>query len=216
MVRTTPSFPLTAPAHEQVALVVENINRQMGTTDWKVGEVIDTENLVVDYEGTYCSDALNMIADAAETEWWIDGMTVNLGRCEYGESVPLGYANGAESIDIASADDVKFFTRLFPIGSSRNIDREHYGATRLQLPGGAKYVEQDTHLGIVEHYEREAFSGIYPRRVGKVSSVRSEARPAKTAIHLRFTTSRTRSCRSTRTPMKSEVWSSRSRSRAES
>ena len=170
-----PVFSLTAPAHEQVALVVENINRQMGTTDWKVGEVIDTENLVVDYEGTYCSDALNMIADAAETEWWIDGMTVNLGRCEYGESVPLGYANGAESIDIASADDVKFFTRLFPIGSSRNIDREHYGATRLQLPGGAKYVEQDTHLGIVEHYEREAFSGVYPRRIGTISSVRSES-----------------------------------------
>lgn len=169
-----PVFSLTAPAHEQVALVVENINRQMGTTDWKVGEVIDTENLVVDYEGTYCNEALNKIADAAETEWWIDGMTVNLGRCEYGESVPLGYANGAESIDIASANGVKFFTRLFPIGSSRNIDREHYGAARLQLPGGAKYVEQDTHLGIVEHYEREAFSGIYPRRVGKVGSVRSE------------------------------------------
>ena len=169
-----PVFSLTAPAHEQVALVVENINRQMGTTDWKVGEVIDTENLVVDYEGTYCNEALNKIADATETEWWIDGMTVNLGRCEYGESVPLGYANGAESIDIASANGVKFFTRLFPIGSSRNIDREHYGAARLQLPGGAKYVEQDTHLGIVEHYEREAFSGIYPRRVGKVGSVRSE------------------------------------------
>ena len=82
-----PVFSLTAPAHEQVALVVENINRQMGTTDWKVGEVIDTENLVVDYEGTYCNEALNKIADAAETEWWIDGMTVNLGRCEYGESV---------------------------------------------------------------------------------------------------------------------------------
>lgn len=170
-----PVFSLTAPAHEQVALVVENINRQMGTTDWKVGEVIDTENLVVDYEGTYCNEALNKIAEAAETEWWVDGMTVNLGRCEYGESLPLGYANGAESIDIASADNVKFFTRLFPIGSSRNIDRERYGATRLQLPGGKKYMEQDTHLGIVEHYEREAFSGIYPRRVGKVTSVRSEA-----------------------------------------
>jgi len=170
-----PVFSLTAPAHEQVALVVENINRQMGTTDWKVGEVIDTENLVVDYEGTYCNEALNKIAEAAETEWWIDGMTVNLGRCEYGESIPLGYANGAESIDIASADNVKFFTRLFPIGSSRNIDRERYGATRLQLPDGKKYVEQDTHLGIIEHYEWEAFSGIYPRRVGKVTSVRSEA-----------------------------------------
>ena len=35
-----PVFSLTAPAQVHVELVVENLNRQMGTTDWKVGEVI--------------------------------------------------------------------------------------------------------------------------------------------------------------------------------
>jgi len=169
-----PVFTLTAPAHEQVALVVENINRQMGTTDWKVGEVVATENLVIDYEGTYCDEALSAIAEAADAEWWIDGMTVNLCRCEHGESIPLGYDNGATSIEATTADNVKFFTRLFPIGSSRNIDRETYGHTRLQLPGGQKYVQQNTELGIIEHYEQEAFAGIYPRRIGKVTAVRSE------------------------------------------
>lgn len=169
-----PIFSLTAPAREHMALIVANINRQMGTTDWKVGEVLSTENLTLDYEGTYCDEALSMLADAAKTEFWTDGMTVNLCRCEYGDEAVLGYDNGLVSLERESADNVKFFTRLFPIGSTRNIDPEEYGYSRLQLPSRRSYVEQNTQQGIVEHYERDAFSGIYPRRIGTLSSVRSE------------------------------------------
>lgn len=114
-----PIFSLTAPAREHMALIVANINRQMGTTDWKVGEVLSTENLTLDYEGTYCDEALSMLADAAKTEFWTDGMTVNLCRCEYGDEAVLGYDNGLVSLERESADNVKFFTRLFPIGSTR-------------------------------------------------------------------------------------------------
>lgn len=169
-----PIFSLTAPAREHMALIVANINRQMGTTDWKVGEVLSTENLTLDYEGTYCDEALSMLAEAAKTEFWTDGMTVNLCRCEYGDEAVLGYDNGLVSLERESADNVKFFTRLFPIGSTRNIDPEEYGYSRLQLPGRRSYVEQNTQQGIVEHYERDAFSGIYPRRIGTLSSVRNE------------------------------------------
>lgn len=169
-----PIFSLTAPAREHMALIVANINRQMGTTDWKVGEVLSTENLTLDYEGTYCNEALSMLADAAKTEFWTDGMTVNLCRCEYGDEAVLGYDNGLVSLERESADNVKFFTRLFPIGSTRNIDPDEYGYSRLQLPSRRSYVEQNTQQGIVEHYERDAFSGIYPRRIGTLSSVRSE------------------------------------------
>lgn len=169
-----PIFSLTAPAREHMALIVANINRQMGTTDWKVGEVLSTENLTLDYEGTYCDEALSMLAEAAKTEFWTDGMTVNLCRCEYGDEAVLGYDNGLVSLERESADNVKFFTRLFPIGSTRNIDPDEYGYSRLQLPGRRSYVEQNTQQGIVEHYERDAFSGIYPRRLGTLSGVRSE------------------------------------------
>ena len=169
-----PIFSLTAPAREHMALIVANINRQMGTTDWKVGEVLSTENLTLDYEGTYCDEALSMLAEAAKTEFWTDGMTVNLCRCEYGDEAVLGYDNGLVSLERESADNVKFFTRLFPIGSTRNIDPEEYGYSRLQLPSRRSYVEQNTQQGIVEHYERDAFSGIYPRRIGTLSGVRSE------------------------------------------
>ncbi len=169
-----PIFSLTAPAREHMALIVANINRQMGTTDWKVGEVLATENLTIDYEGTYCDEALSMLADAAKTEFWADGMTINLCRCEYGDEVVLGHSNGLVSLERTAADNIKFFTRLFPIGSTRNIDPEEYGYSRLQLPSRLPYVERNTQRGVVEHYERDAFSGIYPRRVGTISGVRSE------------------------------------------
>lgn len=174
----SPVFSYTATAREHVALVVKNLNRWMGgITDWKVGKVEATGNIVVDYsEGLYGNDALKKIADEAGTEWWIEGMTVNVCRCERGDEVTLGYGNGLLSIERDSADNVKFFTRLFPIGSSRNIDAEKYGSGRLLLPSRATYVERNTELGIVEHFEQTAFQEIYPRRTGKVSSVRKETK----------------------------------------
>lgn len=174
----SPVFSYTATAREHVALVVKNLNRWMGgITDWKVGKVEATGNIVVDYsEGLYGNDALKKIADEAGTEWWIEGMTVNVCRCERGDEVTLGYGNGLLSIERDSADNVKFFTRLFPIGSSRNIDAEKYGSSRLLLPSRAKYVERNTELGIVEHFEQTAFQDIYPRRTGEVSSVRKETK----------------------------------------
>lgn len=174
----SPVFSYTATAREHVALVVKNLNRWMGgITDWKVGKVEATGNIVVDYsEGLYGNDALKKIADEAGTEWWIEGMTVNVCRCERGDEVTLGYGSGLLSIERDSADNVKFFTRLFPIGSSRNIDPEKYGSSRLLLPSRATYVERNTELGIVEHFEQTAFQKIYPRRTGKVSSVRKETK----------------------------------------
>ena len=49
--------------------------------------------------------------------------------------------------------------------------------SRLQLPGGQKYVEAySDEYGIVDHYEESAFADIYPRRIGTVSRARSETR----------------------------------------
>lgn len=171
-------FTLTAPASEHVRLIVQSMNDGMDhTTNWKVGDVVATENLTIDYDGTYCDEGLRMVAEAAGTEWWIEGETVNLCRCEQGTELVLRYGESLLSLDRDEADGVKFYTRLFPIGSSRNIDRSKYSSTRLQLPGGAKYVDIPDlaeKYGVFHHYEQEAFSGIYPRRVGVISSVRWE------------------------------------------
>ena len=173
-----PVFTLTAPPHEHVAMIVKCMNDGMGNiTDWKVGQVDGGENVVIDYFGKYCDEALREIAEKVGTEWWVEGQTVNVCKCEHGEPISMGYDNGLLSIDPDTADNVKFYTRLYPVGSNRNIDREKYGFSRLQLPGGRKYVEINADkYGRVDHYEAEAFADIYPRRTGVVSSVRSEVK----------------------------------------
>lgn len=173
-----PVFTLTATARDHVAMVVKCINNGMGhTTDWKVGRVDGQELIVIDYEGKYCDEALKEIAEkvGGGAEWWVEGQTVNICRCEHGEEIELGYGKGLTSLERETGNSSKFYTRLFAIGSSRNIDAEKYGHSRLMLPGGRQYVEVHTdEYGVYDHYEKDAFSGIYPRRTGEVSSVRSE------------------------------------------
>lgn len=173
-----PVFTLTATPREHVAMVVKCINNGMGhTTDWKVGQVDGTDLIVIDYEGKYCDEALKEIAEkvGGSAEWWVEGQTVNICRCEHGEEITLGYGRGLTSLERDTGNTNKFYTRLFPIGSTRNIDAEKYGYSRLMLPGGRQYVELHTdEYGIYDHYEKDAFSGIYPRRTGEVSGVRNE------------------------------------------
>ena len=147
------------------------------TTDWKVGTVEGSENIVIDYEGKYCDEALKEVAEKTgnRAEWWCEGQTVNVCRCEQGEEVTLGYGKGLTGLECDMADNAKFYTRLYPIGSSKNIDPEKYGYSRLQLPGGVKHVDVNVEkYGVWHHYEADAFSDIYPKRTGTVSSVRSE------------------------------------------
>lgn len=166
------SFSLTDSPAAHLQLVVDNINRIKGTKDWTIGQVIDAANEDITYDCTNCFDALQKIAEAFGTEWWIENTTINLSRCEHGDLLELGYDKGLLKISKDGNDNAPFFTRLYPIGSTRNIDRKTYGSARLHLPGGAQYVEQNTDLGVVEYSEESAFKDIYPRRIGHVGVVR--------------------------------------------
>lgn len=178
-----PEVTLTAPAAEHAALIVANLNRCTGTTLWQVGTVVDTPYIDLDYTGMTASDAIAALASAADSEWWFDGYTFNLCRCEYGDAIQLEYGGMLLSeITPGIADGATFFTRLFPLGSTRNIDPDKYGHARLQLPDGSRYVDSRTDLGIIEAFEEDAFAGIYPRRVGKVGEVRSEQRTGEDGV----------------------------------
>ena len=119
---------------------VDNMNRIYGEERWRIGDVIDAPNQNIEYSNTTCWDASRHSWPIFSTEWWSDGFYINLCRCERGERVELGYGKGLTSLtQTENSDDVKFFTRLIPLGSTRNIDRSRYGFSRLQLPDRAKY-----------------------------------------------------------------------------
>lgn len=170
-----PQFSLDGSPREHLQKWVDNMNRIYGEERWRIGDVIDAPNGNIEYNNTTCWDALASMTETFSTEWWSDGFYINLCRCERGERVELGYMQGLTSLTpTENSDDVKFFTRLIPLGSTRNIDRSRYGFSRLQLPDRARYVDRNTDYGLYEHVEEEAFSGIFPHYTGTISSVRSQ------------------------------------------
>lgn len=172
-----PQFSLDGSPREHLQKWVDNMNRIYGEERWRIGDVIDAPDGNIEYNNTTCWDALASIAETFSTEWWSDGFYINLCRCERGERVELGYMQGLVSLtQTENSDDVKFFTRLIPLGSTRNIDRSRYGFSRLQLPDRARYVDRNTGYGLYEHVEEDAFAGIFPHYTGTISSVRSQER----------------------------------------
>lgn len=170
-----PQFSLDGGPREHLQKWVENMNRIYGREVWSIGDVVVADNRTIEYNNVTCWDAATMIAEAFGTEWWTDGFTFNLSRCEHGEPVELGYMRGLTSlVQSENSDSVKFFTRLIPLGSTKNIDPSRYGFSRLQLPDRSKYVDRNTNYGLYEHVEEDAFAGIFPHYTGSVTAVRSE------------------------------------------
>lgn len=161
---------------EYLQKLVDNMNRNTDGVTWRVGEAITANRQTINFNGLYCWDAAAEIAQAFETEWWLDGEYLNLSKCERGERVTLGYMKGLKNglTQSENSDSIKWFTRLIPVGSTKNIDPSKYGFAHLQLPSRATYIDLNTQLGLKEHREESAFSDIFPHRLGTVSSVRSE------------------------------------------
>lgn len=180
---TTSEFSYDGGPREHLQLWIDNMNRRAGGNLWSIGTVITAENKVIDYRNVKCWDAAfgsNGIAATFGTEMWADGYVINLCKAERGEVVELGYLQGLTNLAQEDNGEVKFFTRLFPLGSTRNIDATKYGYSRLQLPSREIYVDKNVDLyGVKEETEESAFAEIYPQYVGTVSSVRTEEKTSE-------------------------------------
>lgn len=180
---TTSEFSYDGGPREHLQLWIDNMNRRAGGNLWSIGTVITSENKTIDYRNVKCWDAAfgsNGIAATFETEMWADGYVINLCKAERGEVVELGYLQGLTNLAQEDNGEVKFFTRLFPLGSTRNIDATKYGYSRLQLPSREIYVDKNVDLyGVKEETEEAAFAEIYPQYVGTVSSVRTEEKTSE-------------------------------------
>ncbi len=181
MLKTTdgednPIFPLTAPAVQHLQLIVANLQRRFPDIPWHVGDVIETENIYIEYAGTYCADAIQQIVSGRDVEWWVDDeYGINVGRCELGDLVELGYQKGLiGGITHSLANNLRSYAYLCPIGSTRNISPEKYGHDRLQLPDGITLIPMNPDQGVAELAEANAFAGIYPRYIGEVTAIRTK------------------------------------------
>lgn len=184
-------FDYTAKPHEHLQLIVDNLN--MRDSGWKVGECIEAEEKTINYNHTFCSEALPTIADTFKTEYEIDPAikTVHLRKVEYNKDEPLPLEYGKDKgfvpgLGRSNQDGNRPVTILYVQGGEQNIDFSKYGSKELLLPKnqrleyeGRTYVSDAEGLYIkradktLTDIQEDSLdcSHISPKRVGSVSNV---------------------------------------------
>lgn len=184
-------FDYTAKPHEHLQLIVDNLN--MRDSGWKVGEYIEAEEKTINYNHTFCSEALPNIANIFKTEYEIDPAikTVHLRKVEYNKNEPLPLEYGKDKgfvpgLGRSNQSGNRPVSILYVQGGEQNIDFSKYGSKELLLPKnqrleyeGRTYVSDadglyikraDTPLTEVQEDSLDC-SHISPKRVGSVSNV---------------------------------------------
>lgn len=83
------------------------------------------EAKLIAYDSTTLLSALDKIAEAFDTEWWITENTIHFGRCEQGDQT-ITLEQGKELNGLSrSEDSEEHGTRLYAFGSSRNLNQNY-------------------------------------------------------------------------------------------
>ena len=176
------SWSMTATPDLFLQIIVENISRATGKTYTFSYDSSLTATKDLQFNNTTVLEALSMVADAFETEWWIEGIVIHLSRCEHGDALALTYGQniGVPSVQRSS----EYATRIYAFGSTRNItqDYQNSGTTnalvekRLTLPAGKYpngYKDIKPNLSPEEIIEKTViFDDIYPSSDFAISDVR--------------------------------------------
>ena len=136
-------FPYTAKPKEHLKLIVDNLNRR--SSSWAIGDCIDGTEKLINYNHTYCSDGLNQLAEAYETEYQItetiiEGVhtkTVHLKKVEYNKDNPLtlSYGKGHGFKTGVGRESGEIPPEIILVETTdRNIDYSKYGAKELLMP----------------------------------------------------------------------------------
>lgn len=128
--------------------------------------------------------SLNSIANAFETEWWIDkaNKVIHLSKAEHGIAVRLEVGKNI-AVPTVTVGKEGYYTRFYAFGSTRNIVQDYEGANvnnlvnkRLTLdpvkyPNGYKDIRPDLKQG--EIFQKILiFDNVYPSSSLEISDVR--------------------------------------------
>lgn len=87
---------------------------------------VDTEkSVLISYDATDLLSAISQIAEAFETEWWIQEDAIHFGRCEQGDKEIQLTMHSDISRLTRSEDSSSHGTRLYAFGSSRNLNQNY-------------------------------------------------------------------------------------------
>ena len=183
-------FHNTADLESFAALIVANMNKQLGGENWQVGTItVDNPKAtkLVSFNGDKCWDILNTIAETFETEWWTeengDLISLCFGKLDFGSPEEFRQGNVVKNIPAKKGDDSSYGTRFYVFGSTRNLtsdygqapqggETNHVSEIRLRLPDGQRYIDAIPGLSGSDIVEQVVFfDDIYPKNTETVTSI---------------------------------------------
>lgn len=179
-----PDWSLTDNPANFMSVVVDAIKNETGETwTYSVADSLPASTSL-SFQTTDIFSALNQIANAFETEWWVDKINkvIHLSKASHGETVALEVGNNVKTPSVTYGKE-GYYTRFYAFGSTRNIVQDYKGSNvnnlvnkRLTLdpdkyPGGYKDIQDN--LSSDEIFSKVLiFDDIYPSSQLKISDVR--------------------------------------------
>ena len=172
-----------------MAKVCESIKNETGALWTYSVDASLAASMTITFSSVDIFSALNSIANAFETEWWVDktDKVLHLSKASFGEAVLLEVDSNIGVPTVQSQNGKEYYNRFYAFGSTRNIPQEYSGANvnnltnrRLTLdpavyPGGYK----DTVEGLTPQTALSKiliFDDIYPHSDLEISDVRARLR----------------------------------------
>lgn len=175
-------------------LVCHNVNMFLGAFNWSVGSIpedLEEQTKLISFNGDSCWDALNMIAETFEVEWWLVedvveygvNVTLNFGKLELGTEEEFKAGDVVSSIPVRSGDDSDYGTRFYVFGSTRNLPESysnieqggitnHVSEVRLRLPNNQEYIDAWEDLQPQDVVEQVVFfDDIFPKNTETATAI---------------------------------------------
>lgn len=152
----------TGTARQVLELLVKNMNRV--EAGWKSGSCIESRVETFTFKDKKCDGILDEVVKAFDTEYWIVGKTISIGKRQYdsnGLILGQGEGMGFTELEVSAVDDAPPITVIYPYGSDKNLSTD-YGSDYLLLPSGKLSIEKN-----VDKYGRielsKQFDHIFPK-----------------------------------------------------
>lgn len=180
---------LTDTPSNFMSKVCESIKNETGALWTYSVDASLAASMTITFSSVDIFSALNSIANAFETEWWVDktNKVLHLSKASFGEAVLLEVDSNIGVPTVQSQNGKEYYNRFYAFGSTRNIPQDYSGANvnnltnkRLTLdpavyPGGYK----DTVEGLTLQTALSkilVFDEIYPHSDLEISDVRARLR----------------------------------------
>lgn len=155
-------------ALEVLKLIVASANIE--DPGWTAGECIEDEPMQFDFNDMTCADVLNDVVGKYNTEYWVEGKTVNIGKRVYdsnGLVLSQGEGGGFTELEVTAVDENPPVTVIIPYGSHESLGKD-YGEDYLVLPE----IELSKNVDKFGRLPRKvAFPDVKPQGVFEITAV---------------------------------------------